>query len=266
MFFSPVLGNEALRIPQNIFFASSIGFLLCLLGAALGLLGARFIGLTERSSQRSFAFSISIFNYGYIAIPLAQSIFDKETIGMLFVLNLGVEIALWTLGALLLSRQTVFHAFKQINYSVIFAIIFGVVLNFSHANDWMPSFILKSIHMIGAPANPLAILLIGSTFAASLQSFSFHSGWRTMISSIFLRNIVLPFLFILLAKYLPIAIELKRVLILQAAMPAALYPLVLIKHYHGDAVTGLRVIVSSTLFGLLTIPLIIKFGLSWVFL
>ncbi len=260
-----ILGNETLRNPENIITAPLIGVFLCALAALLGLLFAPFFGLRERSSKRSFAFAVSIMNFGYIAVPLAQSIFGKETLGMLFVFNLGIEISLWTLGAILLSRQTLLHSLKQINFSAIAAIILGVTLNFANAQEWIPLFVLKTVHYLGTPANPLAILLIGATFAASLHSFSFREGWQTMGAGIFLRNLLLPFTLLLVARFAPISEDLRRVLILQSAMPAALYPIVLIKHYHGDSVTALRVAVASTLFGLLTIPLILKFGMSWVF-
>lgn len=260
-----ILGNEALRDPHNILSAPLIGLAFCGVAALAGLLIAPWIGLQERASKRSFAFAVSIMNYGYIAVPLAQSIFGKETLGMLFVFNLGVEIALWTLGAILLSRQSLMHGFRQINFSVIIAIVLGIILNFAHAQEWAPAFILKTLHYLGTPANPLAVLLIGATFAAALNSFSHDQGWKTMGGGIFLRNLVLPVLILLVARYFPMYDDLRRVLILQAAMPAALYPIVLIKHYHGDATTGLQVIVASTFFGLLTIPFILKIGMSWVF-
>ncbi len=263
--FDSILGNETLRNPQNILTAPLIGILLTAFAALLGLFFASLVGLQERSSKRSFAFSVSIMNYGYIAVPLAQSIFGKETLGMLFVFNLGIEISLWTLGAILLSRQTLLHSLKQINFSAIAAILLGVTLNFANAQEWIPLFILKTIHYLGTPANPLAILLIGATFASSLHSFSFREGGETMAAGIFLRNLLLPFTLLLAARYAPMSEDLRRVLILQSAMPAALYPIVLIKHYHGDSVTALRVAVASTLFGLLSIPLILKFGMSWVF-
>ncbi len=260
-----IIGNEALRNPINIISAPLIGLFLCVVAAFVGLVFAPLAGAREQSSKRSFAYAVSIMNYGFIAVPLAQSIFGKETLGMLFVFNLGIEIALWTLGAILLSRQTVLHALRQINFSVIGAIVLAVCLNFAHAQEWMPTFILKAVHLLGAPANPLAILLIGAAFASSLESFSFRTGWRTMGGGILIRNFLLPILFIMIARYAPIEEDLRRVLILQGAMPAGLYTIVIIKHYHGDATTGLRVAIASTLIGLLTIPLILKWGMSWVF-
>jgi predicted permease len=63
-----------------------------------------------------------------------------------------------------------------------------------------------------------------------------------------------------LAKFLPCSIELKRVILLQGAMPSAVLPIVLAKHYGGDPRTALQVVIGTSLAGLVTIPLWIDFG------
>ena len=45
-------------------------------------------------------------------------------------------------------------------------------------------------------------------------------------------------LFLVLARYLPCPVELKRVILLQAAMPAAVFPIVIGKVYGGDTATA----------------------------
>jgi len=70
-----------------------------------------------------------------------------------------------------------------------------------------------------------------------------------------LRLGILPVLFLLLAKYLPCSLELKRVITIQAAMAAAVFPIVMAKHYGGDPATALRVVLGTSLVGLVTIPL-----------
>lgn len=75
---------------------------------------------------------------------------------------------------------------------------------------------------------------------------------------------MLPFLFILAAKYLPATIELKRVLVLQAAMPAAIFPIAMARHYGGDVRLAMRVVFATSLAGLVTIPLWIRWGLQMV--
>ena len=75
---------------------------------------------------------------------------------------------------------------------------------------------------------------------------------------------ILPVLFLLLAKYLPCSIELKRIIAIQAAMPAAVFSIVIAKHYCGDPATALRVVLGTSLVGLVTIPLWLRFGMKFV--
>ena len=53
-------------------------------------------------------------------------------------------------------------------------------------------------------------------------------------------------------------------LILQAAMPSAIFPIVVTKVHHGDVPTALQVVLGTSLVGLITIPLWLGFGLWWI--
>jgi predicted permease len=75
---------------------------------------------------------------------------------------------------------------------------------------------------------------------------------------------VLPAGFLLLAHILPATPELKQVMILEAAMPAAVFPVVMAKQYGGEPATALRVVLGTSIFGLLTIPLWIRTGMHWL--
>ena len=77
----------------------------------------------------------------------------------------------------------------------------------------------------------------------------------------------LPFLivlFLLAVKFLPMTVELKRVLVLEAAMPTAVFPVVLAKLYKGDPATAMRAVLGTAVVSLVTIPLWIKFGMKFV--
>jgi len=71
-------------------------------------------------------------------------------------------------------------------------------------------------------------------------------------------------LLFLAARYLPASEELKQVLVVQASMPAAVFPIVLARHYGGDTLTAVRVVVSTSVIGFVTIPLWVRFGLGFV--
>jgi predicted permease len=81
-------------------------------------------------------------------------------------------------------------------------------------------------------------------------------GW-----SLLLRLGLLPLGMLLLAMVLPCSVELKRVVAIQAAMPAATFPIVLARHYDGDTGVGTWIVLSSSLVSLITIPLWIPAGL-----
>jgi predicted permease len=65
---------------------------------------------------------------------------------------------------------------------------------------------------------------------------------------------------VLLASVLPISRELKMVLAIEAAMPAGMFTIVLVRMYGADAPTAIRVVVGSSIGSLLTIPVWISCG------
>jgi hypothetical protein len=75
---------------------------------------------------------------------------------------------------------------------------------------------------------------------------------------------LLPVFFLLLARWLPCPIELRHVIIVQAAMPCAVIPVILAKHYEGNASVAFRIVLATSLAGLLTIPLWLRLGMWWV--
>jgi predicted permease len=72
----------------------------------------------------------------------------------------------------------------------------------------------------------------------------------------------LPLAFLLIAAWIPASRELKSVIIVQAAMPGAVIPVLLARHYRGHPVTALRVALSTALLSLVTIPLWISLGMT----
>jgi malate permease and related proteins len=120
------------------------------------------------------------------------------------------------------------------------------------------------VHWLGQCSIPLALILIGAIMADHLGEFHSARGWRVIASSVVLRVGLFPLLFLAAARYVPMTLELKRVLILEAAMPAAVFPIILARHYDGDPPTAMRVVLGTTVVSLVTIPLWIRFGMAFV--
>ncbi len=267
LIFDSVLGNAALRRPENLLLPPLVGFGMVAAGIAMARLFARAAGLRMKPEQRTFAFLTGLQNYAYLTIPLCFTLFDAGTTGVLFVHNVGSEIAMWTLGIAVLTGSSLAGGWRKILNAPLAALVLALALNFL-GMAWTPpapvafagKIFLTAIHWFGQSAIPLALLLVGAVVADHLDEARGGRAVRVVTVAALVRLGVMPVLFLLLAKFLPCSIELKRVLVLQGAMPSAVLPIVLTKHYGGDARTALQVALGTSLLGLVTIPLWIRFG------
>ena len=90
------------------------------------------------------------------------------------------------------------------------------------------------------------------------------SKWWQDAEAPFLALGVLPVGLLLLAKYAPFPVELKHVIIVQAAMPAGVISIIVSKLYGGHPRTAVQIVLGTTALGVLVIPLWLRAGLAWV--
>lgn len=258
------LGNPALARWSNLILAPLAGAGTFVLGLLCAKPFQTLAGLKTPAERRTFSVTTGLYNYAFIPIPLAMLLFSKETVGVLFVHNLGVEFALWTLGLMVITGARVAGGVRQLINAPLLAMILALTLNFSGAAAHLPRSVVTALHILGQCAVPLSLILAGAVIDDHLEELHSTMSWRVITVSAVLRLALLPVCFLVLAKYLPASAELKRVIVLEAAMPSAVFPIVMSKHYNGDPPTALRVVVGTSVISLLTIPLWIRFGLSWV--
>ena len=254
-----IIGNEALIRPANLVLPPLAGFASVALGLGVSLLAAR-IFLKDRTTRRTFACTTGLQNYGYIPLPLCQALFSRDVVGVLFAFNLGVEVAMWTIAVAAISgRQTGKRWWAPLLNPPIIAVVAGITLNFLGAGHWIPSPLTTAWHMIGLCAVPLGILMTGAVIADHAAPHVLRAGWPTLLLGIGIRLGIMPALILLMA--IPADPALHSVLVVQAAMPSAVFPIMLAKIHDGDMPTALRVVLGTSLVGLVTIPLWLAFGL-----
>lgn len=258
------LGNPALSQPSNLLLAPLIGYAVVGCGMFLAGWAGPLHGLREVSEQRTFAVSVGLHNYGYVPLPLALLLFDQATAGVLFLHIIGVEMAMWTLGVMWLSGGRPGRDWRRLINAPLIAIVVAVAFNALSWDAGVPPAAGTAIHWLGGCAIPLALILIGAIMADHLGEFHSANGWRVITLAVLLRIGVLPVLFLLLAKHVPMTVEHQRVLVIEAAMPAAVFPVVLAKLYGGDPATAVRVVLGTAAVSLVTIPLWLKFGMQFV--
>ncbi|MEY3546567.1 MAG: hypothetical protein RLZZ313_928 [Verrucomicrobiota bacterium] len=268
LIFDKVLGNRALQRAENLFIPPLIGFGGIVLGIGTCWLFRRRVGLKTDPEQRTFALVAGLQNFAYVPFPLVLMLFANhpDTPGVLFLHNLGVDIAMWTLGLITLGHATGPGEWRKLINAPLLAIVLSLLLNSCDGAHWVPRPLSITASMLGACAFPLGILLTGAMMADQVRQLHPARATGTLIWSAIFRLGVIPALMLGIARILPCSVEIKRVILVQAAMPAGIFPIVLSRLYGGDPATAVRIVAGTTILSLITIPLWIQWGIAWLHL
>lgn len=271
LIFDSVARNPALLRAENLFLPPVLGFAMVAIGFAVAGLAARLVRLEDGRAGRTFAFTAGLQNYSYLTVPLCVMLFNPATTGVLFMHNMGVEVAMWTLGLAVLTGHGIAGSWRKAVNAPVVALLLAVVVNVFGAHVTPPAafvfagkMALATVHWLGTCAIPLALLLIGAIMADHCSEMAGRHAVRVIVPALVVRLGIMPVLFLLPAKLLPFSPEIKRILVLQGAMSSAVLPIVLTQHYEGDTRVAVQVVMGTSLVGILTIPMWIQWGGRWV--
>tara|TARA_B100001939_G_scaffold270959_1_gene238687 strand:+ start:906 stop:1745 length:840 start_codon:yes stop_codon:yes gene_type:complete len=263
-----ILGNEKLSSVSEIGIASSTGFISLILGISLCYFISAILK-TEGKQRRAFAVTTGLQNYGFIPIPIVLALYPDANVivGVLLMHSVGVELALWTAGIMILSGERTSIWRRLLNVPLITTVI-CLIINFLGLGIEVHAKVEGTCNMLGNCAVPLSLLLIGATINDlindSKEKIFNQQRSAEAILAVIMRMLFLPIVLLIYAKFAQISPELKKVLVIQAAMPAAVFPIILTKEYGGDTNTSVRIVIVTTLLSVITIPPAIVFGLWFV--
>ena len=264
LIFESITGNAALQSANNVLWPPVLGFVITAGGFLLARVVGKAAGLTVGTGLRTFALTVGIANYGYLPLPIMAGIWGPESRGVLLVHNVGVEAALWTVGVLVLSGLSLRDGWRKLVSPIVITLVVALVLNLAGAAPHLPKIFTDLVHSLAVCAIPLGILMTGVSLANYLGDVRALVQPKITVLACVVRLGILPLLILAAAKWLPLAVELKRVLVVQAAMPAGVVPIIVARHYGGQPLTAVQIVLGTTALGLLTIPLWLKVGLAWV--
>lgn len=257
-----VAGNPAVMEPVPVLVAAGLGYALVVIGIFISYALAPLIGLRVHEGRRTFGVACGLQNYGFVAIPIVAALFKSPgMLGVLFTFTLGIEMACWTACVGMLTGFNKAPLKLALNPPVI-TILVALLLNFTGLHGYIPAVAHNTLGMLGACAVPLAVLLIGASIADiwGLEPMN----WKIAVLSPILRLFLIPLIFLAAAVYLPISVELKRILIVQAAMPSAVFNIVIARLYGGHPATAVQTVLATTVVSCVTTPFVIAWALKWV--
>jgi predicted permease len=266
-----ILGSESVRDVSAVAWGIGTGFTLTTLGFGLAYLCAGLLRYQRGEGKRTFALSAGVQNFGYTAIPVVEQVWvGTGAIAMLFVHNLGVELAIWSVGVMLISGQREIPWRKLVNGPVV-AVVFGLILV---ATGWdgmrtppgsevtVPGVLRTTLRWLGSGAFPVAIFTTGAVVMDLIGRE--RPTLKATLGGIGVRLLILPCVILAAARFLPSPEVLKQVLVVQAAMPAAVTPILLAKLYGGKPTVAVEIVVATTVVSMLTMPMVLLVGRWWL--
>lgn len=270
-----VLGNSLVQQPEVLFSGVGMGFGLVMSGMFLAFGFGRLMGLKAGTGRRTFCVTAGTQNFGYIAVPLLTELFvrqngNDEVLGVLFVHSLGVDIALWVFGVMIMTGSFFGNPKAIVNGPTV-AVVVGVLLSTTGLSGFFEASgggvlggsVRQGMFWLGACAFPMGLVVIGATMYDLIGKEKISPKIAT--GSLLIRIVLMPMVFILVANSLPIVTELKQVLVVQASMPAAVTPIILARHYGGSPGVAVQVVIVTSVVALVTMPLWISRGVLIVF-
>lgn len=256
-----ILGSVVLKSGWVVLWSMGLGFGMIVVGLLMGLAVGRVIGLKRGAGMRTFAVSAGCQNFGFTAVPVVEILWGAGALALLFVHNIGVVTAIWSVGVMVLCGERGLSWRKLVNGPVV-AVTVGLVLVALGLDDQVTGAGRKAISMIGIGAFPLAILITGCMMVDLIRSE--RPDWRVMLGAALVRLLLAPLAILGAAKFLPLSTELRQVLVVQAAMPAGMTSIMMAQIYGGRTAVAVQIVVATTVLSFLTLPWIIAWGSEWV--
>lgn len=256
-----MLGVELLRDTRILATGAGLGFSLIILGMGIGYLAGKAIGLKPGHGIRTFSLATGCQNFGFSAVPVVEILWGTTAVAVLFVHNIGVEVAIWSVGVMVMSGDSGIPWKRLINGPII-AVTTGLLLVLLRVDHLITGPPRTAISMLGTGSFPLAIMMTGATIMDLAATEK--PSWKVISAACIVRLALAPAMIILCAKFIPMAIELRQILLVQAAMPSALAPILLARLYGGRPAIAVQVVIATTLVSVITLPCIITFGIRFL--
>ena len=246
--------------------AIGCGFLELLAGVVVAALVAWALRLRVGTGWRTFTLTAGVQNYAFFVIPIVQMLFSAPgdpTMGVLFIHNMGCELFVWSLGVVLICGGAKNLRLASLLRGPLRAVCVSLLLAWSGLGQYVAQPpLMKAAEMIGAVATPVCLILFG----CSMYDLSRRFRWqpRMLSAGILARLVLVPALILLLAWALPLDPLVRRIMVIQSAIPSAVIPVILAKRFGGQPDVGTQILLATTLCSFLTLPLWLAMGMALI--
>ncbi len=209
-----------------------------------------------RRMSRIGQFASLMCNVGFLGIPLVQTTLGEEYVFYISMYVAWMTIMTFTVGIYLVSGDRSAMSVKKIfTNPAILSVLIGFVLYFLQVS--LPTVLTQTIGYLANLNAPLAMLVLGGYMAAA--DVRAVLGDRETWLDLLVRLLISPLLMVALVHFLPADLDLIRpVLVIAASTPTATALAMLSQQYGSDYARGAGIVTLSTLFSMITMPLMLS--------
>lgn len=212
----------------------------------------------QSNKKRELAILSGLGNTGFIGIPLCATLFGPK--GALFaaIFDAGVDFTIWTVGVLILQKnnRVTFGTLKSMLNIPTAAIVVGLAIAYFHVK--IPSLAIQLTDQLANLAAPLAMFYIGALLTTLRREKVRESGPQSWIP-ITVKLIIMPVAVACIVPFLALEMEITQTVLIQSMMPTLTLASILFAKYSADEEIGTVTTVLSTIFSVVTIPLMFYF-------
>ena len=238
--------------------AFGLSCLIYLFYTALAVIYVRLMRL-PRQDWGTYQYMIIFGNIGFMGFPVSTAIFGAKALVYAVIMNIVFNLLVFSYGIKLITdgSETAgsFSWRKLINMPLISSAL-TLVLFFLHIK--LPTVVNTALFTMGDATTPMAMLILGCTIA-EMPLRELFDEWRVYIFTA-VKLLAMPLLVFLLLQLLP-GFEanslLGKVLVVLSSVPVATNATMLSIEYGGNNKLVAQGIFFSTIFSVLTIPLLV---------
>lgn len=200
--------------------------------------------------QKCLQYASIVCNAGFMGNPLAEGLYGMEGLAMASVYLTPLRIVMWSGGVSLFAgggdRKA--QVRRILTHPCIIACELGIVLMLTGLK--LPSAVIAPIRALGQ-CNTAGSMMVVGMILSRIDIHSFRDGsvfWFSLH-----RLILMPALFWLLVRFLPVEPLVFKLSVLLTAMPAGATTSILAEKYGADSEYATKLVVVSTLLSIPTV-------------
>lgn len=252
MILSAVLNNNHTLDNQDVFILLSLAISMYIFLIFFAFLFT-WIFRIPKSQIGIYRFLIIFTNIGFMGFPVVNSIFGAESVFYASIFQIPFCFLSYSLGIFLVAGEDKKITIKKalLHPGVISAVV-ALILYLCKIQ--LPNIVNVTFDCIGKITTPASMMIIGSTIATYSIKKAF-SHWKMYPISI-LKQTLIPIVFWLIIRLLPIDPLMIGVTTIMIAMPSATNSTILCHEYNGDAELSSSGVFLSTIISVITIPIL----------